>query len=109
MNQRPGADAELGRVLGVNFVNFAGSLTMESAVSRSWASITFAGARHTLSLLLEGPAAGEAARAFLDGIGEREFELRGHLVADIVADISEDGEDRARLTLEALTVELDQD
>ncbi len=99
------ADA-LKRMACVNFVNFAGAVTVEELTSRSWASITMTGERHRMILRLEGPGAGIAASSFRSGLEEREFDLGGHILADIVmVDMREDGEDRVRLTLEALTVE----
>lgn len=98
---------ELSRVLTVNFMNFDGKVAVEELVSRSWASITFSGERHRLTLRLDGAGARSAARAFLDGLGEREFELKDHILIDIaVADIDDDRDDMVRLALEALTVEM---
>lgn len=107
MRTPPDAGDELDRALKLYFSGFSGRVVIEGARSRSWASITFSGAHHRLSLLLDGHGAGEAVSAFLNGLGEREFALRGHLVADIAGDLDELREDWARLTLEALTVELD--
>ena len=95
----------LARALRVIFVNFEGSVALDTPVSRRWASITFSGERHRLNLRLEGAEAGRAADAFLDGLCEREFDLRGHILADIaLVEDARDG-DGVRLTLEALTVE----
>lgn len=102
------ASAELRRALGVVFVGFGAAVTFESLTSRPWASITFAGERHKLVLRLPGPGAQAAVDAFLDGLADREFALRGHIVADIEATgIERDGDGQLRLTLEALTVEDD--
>lgn len=102
----PSAADELRRLAVVNFVNFAGSVEVDEVVSQSWASITFSGERHQIRLRLEGPRAGEAADAFLDGLSEREFELRGHILADIAL-VSEErpSTQQVHLCLEALTVE----
>jgi len=68
---------------------------------RPWASVTFTGARHWVSLSV-GPARAEEIAAMLP---EHEFDLPGHLVADIaVAGTRVDG-DRTLLEIEALTVE----
>ena len=100
------AGAELRRALRVNFVNFGASVTFESLTSRPWASITFAGERHRLTLCLPGPGAQAAVDAFLDGLADREFALHGHVLADIEATgIARDADGQIRLTLEALTVE----
>ena len=97
----------LARTLAsLNFLNFSGVVSAELLASRPWASGAFSGARHCLSLLLEGPGAGEAAAAFLAGIADHQFALDGHVVADIHGEC-EHWEHSARLTLEALTVEAD--
>jgi hypothetical protein len=95
----------LARAIRVNFVNFTGVVALDPPASRPWASITFSGERHRLDLRLSGTDAGKAADAFLDGLSEREFDLRGHVLADValVGDVR-DG-DSVCLTLEALTVE----
>jgi hypothetical protein len=100
------AGAELKRALRVNFVSFGAAVTFEALASRPWASITFAGERHKLVLCLPGPGAQAAVDAFLDALEDREFALRGHVVADIAAtDVQREEDGQVRLTLEALTVE----
>jgi hypothetical protein len=49
---------------------------------RAWASITFAGTRHTLALAFVGEDAIPAGEAFVINLPEHEFALRGQLVAD---------------------------
>ena len=68
-------------------------LLVLSSRSEPWASVTFTGARHVLTC---------TAGVALDGLGEAEFSLPGHFVADICAH-ERDG----RLTIEALTIEAD--
>lgn len=99
------AGEQLNRALRVHFVHFAGAIAIEEPVSRRWASITFSGERHRLRLSLAGAAAASAADAFLDGLAEREFELPGHILADIALVEDKREGDSVRLTLEALTVE----
>jgi hypothetical protein len=100
------AGAELKRALSANFVTVGAPVTFESLTSRPWASITFAGERHALVLCLPGPGAQAAVDAFLDGLEDREFALRGHVLADIEAvGIRRDADGQIRLSLEALTVE----
>ena len=85
-------------------------VVFEEIVSRQWASVTFTGARHDLTFRLEGPNAWASADSFLDNLESAEFALRGHILADIAL-VSEErfaepaGEPRARLRIEALTVE----
>ena len=100
------AGAELRRALRAWFAELGAAVTFESLASRPWASITFAGERHQLALSLPGPGADAAADCFLDGLGERDFELRGHVLADIAAAaVERDPDGQVRLVLEALTVE----
>lgn len=100
------AGAELRRALNASFAGFGAAVTFESLTSRPWASITFAGERHAVVLCLPGPGAQAAVDAFLDGLEDREFALRGHIVADIGATgIRRDGDGQIRLMIEALTIE----
>ena len=100
------AGAELKRALRAYFVTLGAAVTFETLTSRPWASITFAGERHRLALSLPGPGAQAAVDAFLDGLEDREFALRGHILADIEATgMERDADGQIRLTLEALTVE----
>jgi hypothetical protein len=101
------AATALLRALSASFAAFEGTFRIEQLTSRSWASVTFSGARHRVVLSLEGAGAGAAADAFLENMEEAEFDLGGHILADIALV----GEERdleansARLSLEALTVE----
>lgn len=100
------AGAELKRALRGDFGSLGAAVAFESLASRPWASITFSGERHRLSLCLPGPGAQAAVDAFLDGLEDREFALRGHILADIEAvGVRRDADGQIRLTLEALTVE----
>jgi hypothetical protein len=49
---------------------------------KSWASITFAGARHRLDLAFEGAEAVEAAENFIAYLPEHEFAIPRRLVAE---------------------------
>ena len=49
---------------------------------RSWASITFAGARHRLVLEFQGAEAVQAGELFIAFLPEHQFDLPGQLVAD---------------------------
>jgi len=96
------------RALRVNFMNFD-ALTLEQVRSRSWASATLSGVRHQIGFRLDGPGAAAAADAFLEGLTEREFEIRGHVLADIALVSESRSEDPdgpvVRISLEALTIE----
>ncbi|MXP25847.1 hypothetical protein GRI39_07305 [Altererythrobacter indicus] len=49
---------------------------------KGWASITFTGARHTVTLGFHGLQAVEAAEHFITQLPEHEFTIPGQLVAD---------------------------
>jgi hypothetical protein len=102
----PGRDATkaLLRALRSAFdpVNF---MNVERVQSREWASITFTGARHEVTIRLDGNGAEAAADRFAEGLEMAEFRLRGHILADIVLTAREKTEAGVRLHLEALTVE----
>lgn len=69
--------------------------------SSPWASATFVGERHRLSMTLPSPGADRMER----DLPERDFAIFGHLVADIAIVGRADREGHARLTIEALTIE----
>jgi hypothetical protein len=79
--------------------------SLDEIQSRSWASATFTGARHQLAFRLEGKGAGAAAERFLGRLEATEFELRGHILADISLISEERRPGCAEIRLEALTVE----
>ena len=106
MNMQPrDATTAFLRAIAMNFVNF--TFTVQDISSRSWASATFTGARHELTFRIEGDGAKAAADAFLANLSAAEFQLRGHIMADIALLWEErvDGEELVRISLEALTVE----
>ena len=49
---------------------------------RGWASASFAGTRHRLELLFEGPEAVEAGERLIDALPDHEFAIPGQVVAD---------------------------
>ncbi len=53
-----------------------------SHTERAWASITFAGGRHTLALLFLGEEGVAAGEAFIAALPDHEFAIPGQLVAD---------------------------
>ncbi len=105
---------DIGRILAasiceniVNFMNFTGRVDALPLARSEWASVTFAGARHRLRVTLQGAGAVGAAADFLQALPELEFDLPGHIVADValVAEERWDGGAHAMLELEALTIE----
>lgn len=97
----------LRRAIAAHFSAFAVCLEIEELSRRDWASITFSGERLCLRLRLDGPDAMAATEAFLDRLDEREFNLRGHFVADIAAHIETRLGESLRLLLEILIVAAD--
>lgn len=49
---------------------------------RPWASATFSGSRHTVSLAFTGPDAAEAGERLIATLADHEFNIPGQLVAD---------------------------
>jgi hypothetical protein len=105
MKHLPDATSAFLGSLCRTFVSFRP--TIEEIRSRSWASVTFAGARHELTMRIAGEGAAAAADDFIQHLEAKEFDLRGHIMADIalVSEERKDGEDWVRISLEALTVE----
>lgn len=101
-------DATSALLRTVNFGNFQ-AVSVEKIRSRNWTSATFAGTRHEFTLRLEGDGADAAADAFLDDIEDREFNLNGHILADIAlvsrSNARSDAGPVVRIELEALTLE----
>ena len=97
----------LGRAVASLFADQGAGVLVEEVASRPWASATFSGDRHALSLRLTGRNAHGAADAVLPDLDEREFTLPGHVVVDIALRGAERDGDDVRLVLEALTIEAD--
>ena len=71
----------------------------------AWASATFRGMRHMITLRFVGTDAAGRAGRMADGMDAIEFDLPGHLVADITVTGRQEDDDGVALTIEALTVE----
>lgn len=93
------------RAIRGSFMSFRGRFTLHELVSRGWASVTFSGSRHRISFSLDGDGAGEAADVFIGALGDADFDLRGHILADVSLMGEERSEGKVRISLEALTVE----
>ena len=78
--------------------------TVEAGAQARWASATFSGARHTLTLACAADAWARAA-PWLAGLPESELVLRGHLVADLAVVEIARLDDRVTALVEVLTVE----
>ncbi len=92
------------RAIRATFATFA-DFFLEEIRSRAWASVTFSGARHELVFRLEGAGADAAAERFVSQLSAAEFDLRGHILADIALVSDERRPGCARISVEALTVE----
>ena len=100
------ASIEFSRAIRGKFANFDTVFSLHELTSRSWASVTFSGARHRIDFTLAGPDAGTAADVLLGNLEEAEFNLRGHILADLSLVAEDRGEaGKVRISLEALTVE----
>lgn len=73
-------------------------LTVADVEERPWASATFSGARHVVSVGLDGD--GAAIDRWLAALPEVQWAMRHHIVADIAVMIRSAG----GATIEALTV-----
>ncbi|MDB5688523.1 MAG: hypothetical protein JWL91_399 [Sphingomonas bacterium] len=73
--------------------------------SEAWASATFRGARHNLSLQLEGDGGDDRATKLAAALAIMEFRLPGHLVADIALTARKTYADGMAVEIEALTLE----
>lgn len=90
-------------VLVTSFERWLGAISDVSATSRSWASATFAGTRHTLSFSVGHDA--DVTR-FAQEIGEAELPLRRAFVADVAVRDSEAAVDGGmRLTIDVLVID----
>ncbi|MDF7774974.1 hypothetical protein P1X14_06940 [Sphingomonas sp. AOB5] len=102
MSRGPDALTLLARALTAGAEAAGCAVRITASDSVRWASATFTGMRHRITLCC---SAGDALDAWLATLPEAEFDLRGHLVADLVVErIRRDG-DAMTVELEALTLE----
>jgi hypothetical protein len=102
MSRGPDAATQLERALLASAGAAECPLAIIEADLTRWASVTFTGARHMLTL------AGRASAAltrWVDALPEAEFALRGHLVADLSVEAVRREGSEVRVMLEILTVE----
>jgi hypothetical protein len=74
--------------------------------STDWQSLTFTGEQHRIRLRVPGPDPADVVARLAEGIGDAEFSIPGHIVADIaLAGEPEENKDGSlAITIEALTV-----
>ena len=77
------------------------TMQVESIACTPWASATFTGTQHRLTITAF-PVPG--LRDWIDGLPEAEFAMRGHIVADLVVDRVETIGDREHATIAVLTL-----
>lgn len=102
MSRGPDAATLLARALDRSAQGAGLSLTIRNADWRRWASATFTGARHELTVELPD---GDGAERWLAALSEAELPIRGHLVADAVVLRSHGEGELLVAALEILTVE----
>ena len=102
MSRGPDAATLLERALIAGAAAAGCLVTMTEADLTRWASATFTGARHMLTL---AGTRSPALERWIAGLPEAEFALKGHLVADLCVEaVRREGAD-VRIMLEVLTVE----
>ncbi|MFM5922920.1 MAG: hypothetical protein ACKOPG_01870 [Novosphingobium sp.] len=75
---------------------------------RSWASVTFSGTRHTVTLAFTGTEAVAAGESLIDALPDHEFAIPRQLVADaavVAVDHTALPEPRLEVTVELLLLE----
>ena len=102
MSRGPDPGTALVRALEANALRAGCPLRTSASDWTRWASATFTGARHEVTL--EADESG-ALDDWLTELPEVELPIRGHLVADIVVISVRRAEGVAKIRLEALTVE----
>ncbi|KQM85959.1 hypothetical protein ASE67_08725 [Sphingomonas sp. Leaf23] len=101
MSRGPDAATLLERRLRIAAEAAGVSIAITASDWTGWASATFNGARHRLTL-----SSGDAGfAAWLAELPEADLPLRGHLVADLIVTGGATLPDRDDATIEVLTVE----
>jgi hypothetical protein len=102
MSGRVDADTLLSRALVGDAARAGVAIAIDATAVTRWASATFVGARHRLTLSGLRCAATDT---WLAGLAEADLPLRGHLVADLVIAGQAQSDGGFTATLEVLTVE----
>lgn len=99
--RRPAPRGNWMRLLGQVLKLAGGHGELVRHAERPWASVTFSGTRHTIALAFAGAEAIAAAELVMDRIGDHEFEIPGHIVADAqVREVTHQHLPSPRLTVE---------
>lgn len=102
MSRWPDLNTQLERALTRSAADAGIALAVTATIATPWASVTFTGARHRLTLRAVASA---SLDSWLADLPEAEFRLRGHLVADLAVTATMPAADLTEITLELLTVE----
>ena len=102
MSRGPDAGVMLERALLASATAAGCPVTVQGADWKRWASATFTGARH--ELVLDG-AVGAALNEWLAALPELDLPLGRYLLADVAVVSVARSDGRARIALEALSVE----
>jgi hypothetical protein len=102
MSRGPDSSTMLERALLRESERLGCAASIAASEMTRWASATFTGARHQLTLT--APCS-DAFDWWIAGLPEAEFRLRGHLVADLAVTRLHRHDGLATATLEVLTVE----
>jgi hypothetical protein len=102
MSRGPDAATQLERALVANAATAGCPIAVAASDWTRWASATFTGARHSLTLTA---GASPMLDCWLVGLAEAEFALCGYLVADIGVTRMTRESGVVTVALEALTVE----
>ena len=102
MSRGPDAGTALRRAVERDARRAGCVVAIAATEATHWASATFVGARHRLTL--DG-ADGSILDAWLDALPEADLPIRGHLVADLVIVSRHRAAGRMAALIEALTVE----
>lgn len=96
------------RLLGQVLKLAEGHADLVRHAERPWASATFSGTRHTVTLAFEGPQAVAAGERLIAAVGDHEFDIPGQLVADAaVTEVTHEHEPQLRLLVDIELLLLD--
>lgn len=80
------------------------ALTLEHSETRPWQSLLYDGARHHIRIALSGPEADQAIEQIRGALGEADFPIPGHLVADLRLSAVDREGDARMVSVDALTI-----
>ena len=101
-----GASAVAARLIRQLLTLAGPTVELVQATEREWASATFSGARHAVTLRIPLDHSAAAAPAFIAGLPDHEFDLPGQIVADCVVTLQQRTLDPTYRTWLAITIEL---